>query len=229
MKYLKSISEGWPHIRWLADFMEVGTHPIKWKFITDEDTEARAKRTRVAMLEYSEDKKPTRKDIHSSEKLTQLLKDPAFNHNPEHARIFVVEDLSRDVIEAFGAQYDIDPLFFRSHIGDYLWFNTRDPWAELNDLDHIREERNFFNIRYMTPRYFRSEESIEKATKQLGLFNVLRRIEQELTWRIRKERKRDDTTVGVVRSKTSLWIRRNKPCETGVLGELPILVSRVIY
>ena len=92
------------------------------------------------MIDLFPDQPPVRTDFQKSDKLTQLLEDSKFNHNPEHARIFIVEDLSRDVIEAFGAQYDINPLFFRSHILDFLWYNTRDPWAELQDLSHINQE-----------------------------------------------------------------------------------------
>ena len=92
------------------------------------------------MLDLHPEKDPIRLDFQKSEKLTQLLANDSFNHNPEHARIFIVEDLSRDVIEALGAQYDIDPLFFRSHILDYLWYNTRDPWTEIQDLSHISQE-----------------------------------------------------------------------------------------
>jgi hypothetical protein len=71
------------------------------------------------------------------EKLNQLISDPNFNHNPEHARIFILEDLSRDMVEVFGAAYDIDPLFFRGHLLDYLWYNIRDPWVDLPDLEGV--------------------------------------------------------------------------------------------
>ncbi|KAF4630715.1 hypothetical protein G7Y89_g7425 [Cudoniella acicularis] len=223
LRYLKSLGEGWPHITWLADFMEVGTSPIKWKFLTDEDIELRAKRTRVAVLNFTADgKTPTRQNIQSSKELREYLEDPGLKHDPDYARLLVVEDLSRDVIELLGAQYDIDPLFFRAQIQDYLWYNTKDPWVELNDLDHIASERNFFNIRYMRPRYFISEKSIDDAKGELGTFNVLRRLEQDLSYRIRQIRKLKGPTVGVVRSKTALWIRKNKGDEKGVLAILVV-------
>jgi hypothetical protein len=123
------------------------------------------------------------------------------------------------MIEALGAHYDIDPLFFRAQISDYLWYNVRDPWVELNDLEQIASERNFFNIRYMTPRYFSTEESINKAKDNLGSFNVLRRLEQDLSWKVRKARKPKGPTVGVVRSKASIWIRQNKTHDKGIVGE----------
>ena len=186
------------------------------------EIEDRAKRTRIAVLDFSPTLEPARtdwQDIQSSARLNQLLAEPAFIQDPEFARIFVVEDLSRDVIEALGAHYDIDPLFFRAQISDYLWYNVRDPWVELNDLEQIASERNFFNIRYMRPRYFAAEDSINKAKDNLGSFNVLRRLEQDLSWKVRKHRNPKGPTVGVVRSKTSIWIRKNKPNEKGIVGK----------
>ncbi|KAH8600737.1 hypothetical protein B0O99DRAFT_287982 [Bisporella sp. PMI_857] len=219
LKYVKRISEGFPHLRWLADFMEVSTMPSKWKFLTSSQISDRAKRTRVAMLDLSPSSS-TRLDIQNSEKLNQLISDPNFNHNPEHARIFILEDLSRDMVEVFGAAYDIDPLFFRGHLLDYLWYNIRDPWVDLPDLEGVVQGRNFFNIRYMIPKYFQSQDSIEQAVEQLGGWNVIRRIEQELSWKIRLKRKIKDSTVGVIRGKASLWIRRNKEGESGLLAIL---------
>ena len=202
--------------------MEVGTSPLKWRNLDAKEIDDRAKRTRIAALDFSPTSEPTRKDwydIQSSVKLRQVLAEPAFKHDPDFARIFVVEDLSRDVIEALGAHYDIDPLFFRAQISDYLWYNVKDPWVELNDLEHIASERNFFNIRYMRPRYFATEDSINKAKDNLGSFNVLRRLEQDLSWKVRKQRKPKGPTVGVVRSKASIWIRKNKPNEKGIVGK----------
>jgi len=222
LQHVKDLCEGWPHIAWLADFMEIGTSPLKWKNLDKREIDERAKRTRLAVLDFSPTSKPTRKDwkdIQTSKGLTALLESSAFNTDPEYARIIVVEDLSRDVIEALGAKFDIDPLFFRSQISDYLWFKTRDPWVELNDLEHIASERNYFNIRYMRPRYFTSEESINDAKSELGSFNVLRRMEQDLSWKVRKKRKPKGATVGVVRSKAGVWIRQNKSGENGVVGK----------
>ena len=230
LRFLKRLSKGWPHITWLADFMEVGTSPLKWRNLDVKEIEDRAKRTRIAVLDFSPASEPARADWHdiqSSARLTQLLAEPALIKDPDFARIFVVEDLSRDVIEALGSHYDIDPLFFRAQISDYLWYNVRDPWVELNDLEHIASERNFFNIRYMRPRYFATEESINKAKDNLGSFNVLRRLEQDLSWKVRKQRKPRGPTVGVVRSKASIWIRKNKANETGIIGKSTSIFSWV--
>lgn len=75
-----------------------------------------------------------------------------------------MEDLSRDVIEAFGSTFDIDPEFFAGHINDYLWFNTADPWAELPSLPHLQTSgvrKGWWNFRYMRPRFFRSQNELQ--------------------------------------------------------------------
>lgn len=200
----------------------MGTSPIKWKFLTANHIKERAERTRVAVLEFPKSgEPPLRENIHSSEKLRQRLSASDLKDDPAYARLFVVEDMSRDVIEALGAKYDIDPLYFRSQISDYLWYNTGDPWVELNDLPHIASERNYYNIRYMRARYFESEKSIEAAKGHLGHFNVLRRLEEDLSWKVRELKKPTGPTVGVVRSKTALWIRKNRNEEEGVIGTSP--------
>ncbi|CAG8959785.1 hypothetical protein HYFRA_00001692 [Hymenoscyphus fraxineus] len=222
LEYLKSIAEEWPHITWLADYMEVGTSPIKWKFLTEKNIKERAEKTKVAVLEFSKSgDEPMRKDFHLIGRLRDYVNETT---DPEYARLFIVEDLSRDVIEILGAKYDIDPLYFRSQISDYMWYNTTDPWAELDDLPHIARERNYYNIRYMRARYFESYDHLDHAKKELGGWNVLRRMEQELGWRARnklqKERALTDSTVGLLRSKTALWISQTKDDKKGIIGVL---------
>lgn len=87
----------------------------------------RMKRTRVAVLDYPEDgKKPSRIDFETPEELkdgiAELDGDDQKNSSVKF-RLFVVEDLSREVIETLGARYDVDPAFFREHLVDYVWYN----------------------------------------------------------------------------------------------------------
>lgn len=39
-------------------------------------------------------------------------------------RLFVVEDLSREVIEALGEHFDVDPSFFQAHLVDFSSWRT---------------------------------------------------------------------------------------------------------
>lgn len=218
MRYLESLAQGWPHISYLADFMKVTAAPPKQKFLNDQDRRERASRTKVAMLTFEPNAAVHRDDFSNIIDLYYALNRSQHKHDEVHARLFVVEDLSRDVIEALGARFDVDPLFFRGHISDYMWHNTRDPWVELPDLDIISRKRSYLHIRYVQTRYFRSEDSLMRARWEAGGFNVLRRVDKDGNWVPDVDIPKSD--VGLVRSRTSLWIRPNKPGEKGVLGIL---------
>ena len=85
--------------------MEVTTTPIKWISQTDSSREERASRARLAMVDFphAESKIPVRTDIEDIDQLRDVFADTKFNHSPDFLRIFVLEDLSRDVIEEFGS------------------------------------------------------------------------------------------------------------------------------
>ena len=169
------------------------------------------------MLTFEPNAVVQRDDYDNIDSLRTALNGPQSAHDNVHARLFVVEDLSRDVIEALGARFDVDPLFFRGHISDYMWHNTRDPWVELPDLDLVSRQRSYLHVRYVQTKYFRSEDSLKKAQWEAGGFNVLRRVDKDGNWV--KDVDIPNSDVGLVRSRTSFWIRPNKSGENGVLGE----------
>ncbi|KAI1418700.1 hypothetical protein F5Y13DRAFT_5301 [Hypoxylon sp. FL1857] len=222
LKHIKSSSRAWPHLRYLAQWMEITTSPTKWQLLSklpsqklDDVREERARRTEIAAIDFvSGQPAPTIQHITSPEALAGCLDKPAA---PGATRLYVVEDLSRDVIEHLGSKLDIDPLFFREHINDYTWYNTRDPWVELPDLDIVSRSRPYFRLMYMQPRYFKTEESFQMAQKQAAKFNVLRRLDADN----KHTSPFDDesATVALVRSKASLWIRpaSNSQQAVGVL------------
>ncbi|KAI1211762.1 uncharacterized protein F4807DRAFT_401046 [Annulohypoxylon truncatum] len=215
--HIKSLSMGWPHLRYLAEWMEVTTSPTKWQLIRDspkleEIRKERATRTKIKAIDFISGQPAIHMhDIDSPNDLAQYLDQPAV---PEATRLYVVEDLSRDVIEQLGYKLDIDPLFFREHINDYTWYNTRDPWVELPDLDIVSRSRSYFRLMYMHPRYFTTRDSYDKALKQAGKFNVLRRLDEDNE----HESLFDDesATVALVRSKASFWIRRSSNSQQAV-------------
>ena len=197
--------------------MKVTTAPPKQKFLDDQDRREKASRTKIAMLTFRPNAVVHRVDFSDISNLSTALIEPQNSHDDVHARLFVVEDLSRDVIEALGARFDIDPLFFRGHISDYMWHNTRDPWVELPDLDVTSRKRSYLHVRYVQTRYFRSEDSLRRAKWEAGGFNVLRRVDKDGNWVPDVDIPNSD--VGLVRSRTSFWVRSNKPGEKGVLGK----------
>ncbi|KAK6950908.1 hypothetical protein Daesc_007436 [Daldinia eschscholtzii] len=213
LKHVKSLSAAWPHLRYLAQWMEITTSPTKWQLIKDlppreltELRKERAERTNIAAVDFvSGQPAPIISYIKTPGSLAESLRQPAV---AGASRLYVVEDLSRDVIECLGMELDIDPLFFREHINDYTWYNTRDPWVELPDLDIVSRDRPYFRLTYNQPRYFKTPESFKEAERQAGRFNVLRRLDADDGHESPFDEK--SATVALVRSKASLWIRPAK-------------------
>jgi hypothetical protein len=79
----------------------------------NEEREARASKTNVTRLDYLKSGSVTEENCTTPEKLIEELNKDA---GECQIRLFVVEDLSRDVIEALGDNLDIEPVFFREHI-----------------------------------------------------------------------------------------------------------------
>lgn len=201
-------------MRYLADFMDVTCAPTKKFLLEESDRFERAMRMKVCELDLTDLEHAGIINYTIIEELYQSFEE----HSETSTSIYIVEDLSRSMIEALGWCVNVDPVFFRRHISDYLWYNTRDPWVELPELDIVVARRNFFHIRYVQPRYFRNEQSVTRARLEAGGFNVLRRIDVE-----------DDhvfgldepgSVVGMVRSKVSFWISSCGGDDQGILGEI---------
>ena len=61
-------------------------------------------------------------------------------------RLLIVEDLNKDVIEALGSTFDIDPLFFSNHI-DHPRFNSPEP-SSTTGFPSKAYSQNFVTLRY---------------------------------------------------------------------------------
>jgi len=197
--------------------MKVTTAPPKQKFLTEEDRRERASRTKVAVLSFAPASHVQRIDINNSKDLSRVFATMQDSHENTNARLIVVEDLSQHVIEILGSRFDVDPLFFRGHISDYTWHNIRDPWVELPDLDIMSRKRSYLHVQYVQTKYFRDEASIKQAKWEAGGFNVLRRVDRDGNWVRNIDIPNSD--VGLVRSRTSLWIKPNPHGEKGILGK----------
>ena len=220
LRHVKTAAQLLPQLSYLADWMEVSCDPTKWRYIAphqDIRTE-RASRTNVCVVDYHDSKVSSSSSFHSIDSLRSWLRSAETSLAGVKARLLIVEDLSRDVVEALGSTFEIEPCFFRSHLCDYLWCNTRDRWYELPRLPSGNRRASHFSMLYARPWYFNDLSSFQEARFEAGDFNVLRRLARD------KNRKRglDDPNaiVAMIRSKTSLWIRpktNQDDCVVGVL------------
>lgn len=191
--------------------MEVGAAPPKWRFLRNftESRQERASRTKVCVMDYATGKPPSAKDFTSTPELKTLLQSSEHDADQPEARLLIVEDLSRDLVAMLGEYYDIDPLFFLSHINDYLFHNTRDRWVELPHLDVDARRQTHFQLQYLRPRYFKNEADFNEAERQSGMFNVLRRLDSDRSRKRLQDGLLDlpGASVTLSRAKASLWIQ----------------------
>jgi len=125
----------------------------------------------------------------------QLAEDGADGNNRDIAmRLFVVEDLSREVIEQLGYHFDIEPDFFRAHIYENAWYNVRDPFYNPPTLSMDMQERNWFQLRFVRVRYFDSRSSFDAGQTSTAQFNIVRKLyddENKAFWDTDKRRTKD--------------------------------------
>ncbi|KXS94952.1 hypothetical protein AC578_6127 [Pseudocercospora eumusae] len=217
LRFIKHTSKSLPHLEYLAHWMEVTCAPPKWKFVkaNPRSRSERAERTKACVVDYGIHEQPRLNHCNSVFELQSALKASPPEADVPKARLIVVEDLCRDLVEYLGSHYSVDPLFFLSHIGDYLFHTTRDRWVELPNLDMDMRKQSHFNLQYLRPRYFKTEESFQQAERQSGTFNVLRRLDSD---RSRKRLQnmaldRPEGSVTLTRAKTSLWVKPKKEGE----------------
>ncbi len=148
------------------------------------------------------------KDLKTPDELDEFLNGLSDNEVSQKPRLIIVQDLSTSMIEKLGSALDVEPGFFRSHIGDYVWLNTRDPQAEIPDLETFSRKSSYFSVQYVQPRYFASQEELDRAKAQAESFNVLRRIDHDGRFKPWSDMPGSD--VGLVRSKVSLWVRPDR-------------------
>jgi hypothetical protein len=203
--------------------MQIGTHPERWKNLHgpikkhEADRKARLARVKVCRLDYSGTGSPktatfdsTKDDPAEKEtaaaRLAQELKSSV--DQSVQLRLYVVEDLSSDVIELLGSGLDIEPSFFRAHIVDYAWYNVRDRWRDPPNLDVMSGQQWWVQVRYVTARYFKSREDFDEAAKEAERFNILRRPDDDISnnswWDDR------NAIVGLTRSRATFWLNRNR-------------------
>jgi len=142
---------GWPQLLYLADFIECSTVPVKSRVLVGEDRAERLGRLDVAILDFDGIEGTHHESFTTPHALSAFLDGPRPPDSNISARFIIIEDLSSALIEMLGSRFDIGPSFFRGQIGDYAWYNTRDPWVETPRLQTRIESQSFTHFRYIEP------------------------------------------------------------------------------
>ncbi|KAG5754790.1 hypothetical protein H9Q70_002588 [Fusarium xylarioides] len=251
LKYVEGLSKRWPQLELLHDFMEVGTVPTRWCIFPGEENEKneqrrytyhtaidqrrdqqkeRAQKMSVALLKFKADGQTEQHPI--NEDLSETIKKAKQPGLEVKFSLFVVEDLSREVIETLGSELAIDPRFFRAHITDYVWNNIRDRWREPSILQVDAKRQTWFQLRLIRSRYFENQGQLTRAKEQVNEFNIMRRLDADknhifwdkdpdptiwgrLTGESSEDKDRVDAKVGHMRSRATFWL--NSESTIGVL------------
>jgi Mg2+ and Co2+ transporter CorA len=222
LAHIKSLTPTWRTLRYLADWMEVGTAPSRWGKVRDlKQYEERRNRTIITYVEYSSAaaSKPQETLITSPVALRELLESLSHEKGKQPPlRLFIVEDLSQQVIELLGSRFDIDPMFFRDQVDDFVWHNVRDPWAQPPSLQSNMKHRQWFLMRNVRMRYYKTFNDFEKARDEAASWNVQRRPDDdENHWKFADS---DGAVVSTMRTRTALWVGKDKQCDNATVGIL---------
>lgn len=193
------------------------------------------KRTKVCLLEYpKEGPGVEEKRCNDIVDLKDCL-DMMGENESVKMRLFVVEDLSRDVIEALGYHFKIDPSFFREHIVDYAWYNTSkqyatavrnqavclastitwltefaagDWWRDPPNLDIVSRRQNWFQLRFVRARNFLNNKLFFDGADESKKFNVFRRLDRDFNSNnFWDKHGKEEAMVGLTRSRATCWIQ----------------------
>ncbi|KAF5595108.1 hypothetical protein FPCIR_4733 [Fusarium pseudocircinatum] len=226
LNYVKSLSKRWPQLELLHDFMEVGTVPTRWCIFPGEEKEKNEQRR------YTYDTAINPNDLRRPEDLRRAVQKARKPETGVKFSLFVVEDLSRDVIETLGSELAIDPRFFRAHITDYVWNNIRDRWREPSILQVDAKRQTWFQLRLIRSRYFQNQSQLTEAKEQVNEFNVMRRLDadknqifwdkdpdptiwERLAGESSQDKARVDAKVGHMRSRATFWLNPESSIEAG--------------
>jgi hypothetical protein len=119
----------------------------------------------------------------------------------KYRSLYIVEDLSWDVIEELGAAFDIEPQFLGEHLRAVQWEHHNDK-SNAMTLPSVRHLARYWTIHYLEPIVMDKRYPSERA--RLQDTNVLRRIEFRTP---HKDRRGGPKSVGLVHRIISFWHR----------------------
>lgn len=196
----------------------MGTTPLRWSEKDREGDLKRAIRTTVTFFEFKSEAEHTHREITGLSDLKDTLSSFTPTSGSTHPmRLFIVEDLSREVIEALGSRFDMDPMCFREQIDDYVWHNVRDPWAQPRNLMAGMKHRQWFQLRNMRLRYHKTRSDFNESWKQVNTWNVLRRPDDDENEESGEDED-EESVVSIMRTRTTIWIGKDKQCGDATVG-----------
>ena len=132
-----------------------------------------------------------------------------FSHTAKSAckhRLYLLEDLSRPFIEAFGAHFWMDPFLFAAHENSTHWTGSKHDYTLPRRLSPSENCDPLFTLRYY--EIVKVAKSGVRSERLRTLSNVDRKIEPDDYFFEKKEDSRP--SIYVIRRNASFWSRARK-------------------
>lgn len=136
--YIQSLSPRWRVLEHLDDFLKENRNTSR---LTG------SPKPRLAVLNF--DNMEVTSHVIDIYDLAEVLQNTS---SRKGGRLFLVEDLSNEVIEILGTHLDIEPEFFASHIYGLDWFPRTSSMATIPRVRSATQGQSFVKIRYLETR-----------------------------------------------------------------------------
>jgi hypothetical protein len=196
--YVHSLSERWPQLKHLEEFLHGDPHSRGTTGTPN---------TRIAILEFRENECRIQGEFADAQNLSTFLQTPAPSNS---SRLFLIQDISPDVVELLGFKFDVDPIFFSSHIYSLDWFSRVSSPTTVPLSKSMRRAQNFIHLRYLEARPVTKNGRESPSTERLPCFdsNVLRKVSLTESGSTRH-------VMGFARRHISIWMDSENENWTG--------------
>ena len=162
--YVHSLSTRWPLLQQLDVFMN---DPFGRSIRRGNP------RPRVAVLEFSHTGIAPEMEFTSAYDFRMFL-----DQSAQATRLFLVEDLSLELIEILGGHFDVDPLFFATHLWQNDWYNRHSSPATVPYSYTRTQEQSFHHFRYLEGRPLAAPAGVKYPITRLPCWdsNILRKM-----------------------------------------------------
>jgi hypothetical protein len=138
--FVHSLCETWPPLHHLANFMDEPFHKVvPWG----------QPNLQIAVVDFSGDGSALQGQFGNADALSAFL-----TKCPQEgvSRLFLVEGLSRDLVEFLGTELDVDPAFFTSHLWGLDWFPRRSSSSTVPCSLSSARQQSFIRFQYLEAR-----------------------------------------------------------------------------
>jgi hypothetical protein len=156
-----------------------------------------AERGRAVVLEFFDDNRVNHKYFKGSAELESYLHDPCSGC---HGRLYLLEDIATNYVEAFGRNFSVNPSFFARQLRTTSW-EASDEASSPTPFQSTSDHESIFSLCYPELVKFSGSE----VRTNPGLFchsNVYRYVNV-----LRQKDFIDD--IGLIHRRFSFWSRRN--------------------